>query len=214
MGMFDFPDLTLKESGVTSKGLNKYRRGGNHSHSAAWILISYLAQGRTRGGRFSDAGRLQSTLKNQQIKKEGSHGGESRHWEAAARRHFGSTCSVLLMGLNETITAPPAFALSRGSADYPPQMSACSRSARSPCEGARNSAQRSAERAPELLLPTNASLSKKPKELEDARVCRRNAEGTTKKKHEGSEDGKAAVKKYQNLEAHKVRSSLQMGGVF
>lgn len=75
MGVYDFLDLTLKESGVTSKGLNKYRRGGNHSHSAAWILISYLAQGRTRGGRFSDAGRLQSTLKNQQIKKEGSRGG-------------------------------------------------------------------------------------------------------------------------------------------
>lgn len=118
------------------------------------------------------------------------------------------------MGLNETITVPPAFVLSRESADYPPQMSACSCPARSPCEGARNSAQRSAKRAPELPLQTNASLSKKPKELEDARVCRRNAEGTTKKKHEGSEDGKAAVKKYQNLEAHKVHSSLQMGGVF
>lgn len=75
MGVYDFPDLNLKESGVTSEGLNEYRRGGNHSHSAAWILISYLAQGRTRGGRFSDVGRLQSTLANQQIKKEGSHRG-------------------------------------------------------------------------------------------------------------------------------------------
>lgn len=106
MDVFDFPDLTFKKSGVTSKGLNKYRRGGNHSHPAAWILISYLAQGDTQGEQFSDVGRLQSPPKNQQIKKEGARGeGESWHWEAAAPRHFGSMYRVLLMGLNETITA-------------------------------------------------------------------------------------------------------------
>lgn len=54
LGVFDFPDLTFKKSGVTFKGLNKHRRGGNHSHPAAWILISYLAQGDTQGEQFSD----------------------------------------------------------------------------------------------------------------------------------------------------------------
>lgn len=128
MGVFEFPDLTFKKSGVTSKGLNKNRKGGNHSHPAAWILISYLAQGDTQGERFRDAGRLQSTFKKQQIKKQGARG-ESRDIEKLQLRGiFGSMWRVLLMGLNETITALLliAFVLSHESIDYPLQMSPCS----------------------------------------------------------------------------------------
>lgn len=160
MGVFDFPDLTFKKSGVTSKGLNKNRRGGNHSHSAAWILISYLAQGDTRGERFRDVGRLQSTFKNQQIKKQGAHG-ESRDIEKLQLRGiFGSMWRALLMGLNETITALLliAFVLSHESIDSPNVNVFCS--PRSPHEAAMNSTQHLAKAAPEPLSRINSPFPK------------------------------------------------------
>lgn len=114
MGEFDFPDLTSKKSGVTSKGLNQNRKGGNHSHSAAWLLISYLAQGDTQGEEFSDVGKFKPLWKNQQITKEGAHGESDDIEKLQLRGIFGSMYRVLLMGLNETITALLliAFALS------------------------------------------------------------------------------------------------------
>lgn len=160
MGVFDFPDLTFKKSGVTSKGLNKNRRGGNHSHSAAWILISYLAQGDTRGERFRDVGRLQSTFKNQQIKKQGARG-ESRDIEKLQLRGiFGSMWRALLMGLNETITALLliAFVWSHESIDSPNVNVFCS--PRSPHEAAMNSTQHLAKAAPEPLSRINSPFPK------------------------------------------------------
>lgn len=72
-----------------------------------------------------------------------------------------------------------------------------------------------AERAPELLSLINVSLSKRSKGLKDARMCRRETEGTTtKRKHKGSVDREAAVQKHQDLQAYKVHSSLHMGSVF
>lgn len=108
-GIFDFSDLTFKRSGVTSKGLNKYRRGGKPLPPSS-LDFNLLPGTGWHSGRVVqwrwDVGRLQSPFKNQQIKKEGARGeGESWHWGAAAPRHFGSMYRVLLMGLNETITA-------------------------------------------------------------------------------------------------------------
>lgn len=191
LGEFGFPDLTFGKSGVTSKGLNKYRRGGNQSHSAAWILISYLAQAHSGRG-IQWCWKVQNTLKNQQITKQGAHGESHDIEKLQLRGIFGSMYRVLLMGLNETTTGLLliAFVLSHNQEIITANVTVLLLSPRSPCKA------RTAHSTGLNVLLSSCHWSRPPflTGLKSWKMCTRKTEGTTaKRKHRGSVDGEAAV---------------------
>lgn len=97
----------------------------NHSHSAAWILISYLAQGDTRGERFSGAGMLgdfKALSRTSKLKKKVPVGRESHDIEElqlpGILDRCTECCSWGLMKQLQPSCWLPLF-LSQESIDYP-----------------------------------------------------------------------------------------------
>lgn len=118
-----FPDLTFEKSGVTSKGLNNDVRVGNLSALSClvleWLTCHTVPLGKSES-EWWDFVRLSKHFRVPANWKIRCPWGESWHCEAVAPRHFGSMYNVLLIGLNETITALPliAFVFYHESIDY------------------------------------------------------------------------------------------------